>query len=159
MKKIAALLFILVALSSCTEEIRRNSPALQGWKDEVLWRAIDAKATLATNGSITITGLTQNETLTLKTSAANPGVYLLGQNDSRMASYLFSQDGNELLYTTGVNIGDGQIKIEEYDQTNMTISGTFRFNAVNVYNNPLGAETLNYQYGTFYKLPVIPELF
>ena len=159
MKKIASFLFVAFALASCSEEINRPNPALQGWKDDVFWRAIDAKATLATNGSIIITGLTQNETLTLQTHNSNPGTYALGTSENRKASYLYEKDGETLFHTTGVGLGDGEIKIEEYDTENKTITGTFRFNAINVDENPLGGEILNYQYGRFYKLPVVPELF
>ena len=159
MKKIASLLFILVALSSCSEEISRPNPALQGWKDDIFWRAIDAKATIATNGSLIITGLTQTETLSLHTNNTNPGTYVLGASENRKASYLFEHEGESLFYTTGTGIGDGEIKIEEYDSENKTITGTFRFNAINVDENPLGGEILNYQYGRFYKIPVVPELF
>jgi hypothetical protein len=35
-----------------------------------------------------------------------------------------------------------------------TDTGTFKFNAVNVANNPLSGPLLNFQYGYFYKVPV-----
>lgn len=161
MKKIIASILLLVVSAgtiSCTEEITRNNPSLEGMKDDVRWRARASEAVLSTSGSLTIVGLTQFETLTLMTPSAAPGTYELGTSDIYTASYLYERDGNELLFATGDEIGDGEIVIEEYDTEKKTVSGTFRFNAINVNNNPLGGEILNYQYGRFYKVPVVPAL-
>lgn len=54
------------------------------------------------------------------------------------------------IYT--VDGSNGEIKITENKEG--TISGEFRFNAKNIYNNPLGVEIANFQYGTFYKIPL-----
>jgi hypothetical protein len=158
MKKIASLFFLLVALWSCSEDITKNSPSLQGLKDDVLWRAKSRQATLDANGRIEITGLTAYETLTLKTGSKNPGTYQLGFNEGNSAEFFYSRDGEELEYITATGIGDGQIVIEEFDSEKMTITGTFRFNAENVGNNPLGGPVLNFQEGHFYKVPVFPAL-
>lgn len=53
---------------------------------------------------------------------------------------------------------NGEIKITEYDNVNMTVSGEFKFNATNTNNNPLGGPILNFQYGEFYKIPIYPSL-
>jgi Family of unknown function (DUF6252) len=59
-----------------------------------------------------------------------------------------------------VNGGDGNAKfriLSEIKLTNNgdgTISGSFKFNAKNVFNNPSGGELVNVQYGAFYNLPV-----
>jgi hypothetical protein len=158
MKKVASIFLLTLTLFSCSEEITRNSPSIQGLKDDVLWRAKASQATVDANNRITITGLTAYETLTLTTASKNPGTYVLGLNDVNAAHYIFSKDNLELEYETGAGIGDGEIKITEFDPTNMTISGTFRFNAENVGDNPLGGPILNFQQGVFYKLPVFPEL-
>ncbi|HLA54736.1 MAG TPA: DUF6252 family protein [Flavobacterium sp.] len=158
MKKIASLLLILIALGSCTQDITKNSPSFQGLKDDVFWRAKDSYATVDTNGYITITGVTQYETVTLKTGNANPGTYIMGVNTIGMASYVLSIGGEDLIYETGAGFGDGQIEITEYDTAKHTVSGTFRFNAVNVDDNPSGGEILNFHEGNFYKVPVVPAL-
>ena len=49
---------------------------------------------------------------------------------------------------------NGEVVITE--NTGDTVTGTFKFNAINANNNPLGPEMVNFQYGTFYKIPVIP---
>lgn len=159
MKKIIASILLIVvaaAMPSCTEEITRNSPALEGMKDDVRWRARASEATIAENGTLTIVGLTQFETLTLTVPSAAPGTYTFGDSDIYTAAYRYERDGQVLFYTTGTEMGDGQLIVEEYDTSKRTISGTFRFNAINANNNPLGGEIVNYQYGRFYKVPVIP---
>lgn len=161
MKKIFASILLVVAaigISSCTEEITRNSPALEGMKDDVRWRARAAEATLSLDGTLTIVGLTQFETLTLTTPDAAPGTYEIAAGEDASATYLYEREGAELFYTTDDEEGDGEIVIEEYDTEKQTVSGTFRFNAINVASNPLGGPILNYQYGTFYKVPVVPGL-
>lgn len=47
---------------------------------------------------------------------------------------------------------NGQIKISEYNSLEGTITGSFRFNAKNVEDNPIGESTLNFQEGVFYKI-------
>jgi hypothetical protein len=46
-------------------------------------------------------------------------------------------------FSSGIGIGNGQI-VTEYDTVNNTISGTFKFNLENIFNNPLGGATLNF---------------
>jgi hypothetical protein len=158
MKKIASLLLILIAFNSCTTDVTHNDPSLQGLKDGELWRASLSYAELSTSGGITIIGVTQHETVTLSTVSKNPGTYVLGQNTVNRAGFEVANSGDELSYSTGTGTGDGQIKIDEYDPEAMTITGTFRFNADNVTDNPEGGEVLNFQEGHFYKVKVVPAL-
>jgi hypothetical protein len=93
--------------------------------------------------------------LTLQTPSRNVGVYNLGENSARSASFTAEFDDIELLYTTGVAIGgNGQIVINDYDAAAGTVSGTFRFNAINIDENPLGGEVLNFQKGVFYNIKI-----
>ncbi len=57
-----------------------------------------------------------------------------------------------------VQNSNGEIKITEYDNVNMTVSGKFKFNAANANNSPFGGPILNFQYGEFYKIPVFPSI-
>lgn len=43
------------------------------------------------------------------------------------------------------------------DNSNGTLSGTFRFTAKNAFPNPLVNELVSFQYGAFYQIPVVPE--
>lgn len=238
MKRFLPLLLVILAITSCQDDVKFNNPGFQGLKDDVFWRANDARAYIATDGKLTIEALTQFETLTLTTTSANVGTYVLGtSNFNNSATYSSIINQVELEYatlavpgpasiislssggtgyssgtsvaTTGgsgsglsVNIvvnssgvvtsvnlssrgngymaGDlitvsggnlnckftvlnvqnsnGEIKITEYDNVNMTVSGKFKFNAANANNSPFGGPILNFQYGEFYKLPVFPAL-
>ena len=155
MKKIISLLILVLTLSSCEESVTFSNPSVQGLMDNVIWRAIDFRATVDINGALKIEAYTQNQVLTLLTPSRNVGVYNLGENSARSATFTTEFDDIELLYTTGVDIGgNGQIVINEYDAATGTVSGTFRFNAINVDQNPLGGEVLNFQKGVFYNLKV-----
>ncbi|HEX8563668.1 MAG TPA: DUF6252 family protein [Flavobacterium sp.] len=158
MKKIISLLILIVTFSSCSEDISRNSPALEGIKDGVRWRAAGITATKTANGRLTITGVRQLETLVLKVNSMSEFEYELGLTQLRMASFTSTNGFGETTWSTGdTNMahGDGVIEITEYDEENQTVSGTFRFNAV---NQEEGAEedVINWQSGIFYKVPLIP---
>jgi hypothetical protein len=153
MKKQFLYIFLLFAFISCTDNVKFNNPAFEGQKDNVFWRAVDSKATLA-GGSLTIEGFTRNEKLTLKTTSTTAQTYPLGTSTSKMATYVLTDANGSITFSTGIDIGDGEIVIEEYDAVNKTVTGTFKFNAENIYNNPLAGPLLNFQYGHFYKVPV-----
>ena len=61
---------------------------------------------------------------------------------------------NATIQVLNVEGSNGEVVITE----NMgdTVTGTFKFNAINANNNPLGGDQVNFQYGTFYKVPVLP---
>ena len=155
MKKILSLFILVFVFSSCEESVTFNDPSVQGLVDNVIWRAIDFRATVNANGALKIEAYTQNQVLTLQTPSRNVGVYNLGENSARSASFTAEFDDIELLYTTGVAIGgNGQIVINDYDAAAGTVSGTFRFNAINIDENPLGGEVLNFQKGVFYNIKI-----
>jgi hypothetical protein len=154
MKKQFLYLFLFIAFVSCTDEVKFNNPSFEGQKDNVFWRAVDSRATLAANGSLTIEAYTRNEVVTLKTTSTIPQTYFLGTSTSKTATYVLKDTNGTITFSTGIGFGDGQIVIEEYDAVNKTVTGTFKFNAENINNNPLVGPTLNFQYGHFYKIPV-----
>jgi hypothetical protein len=154
MKKTLLYLFLYLILTSCSDNVSFNSPAFEGQKDNVFWRAIDTRAKQAIDGSLIIEGYTKNEKLTLKTVTKNPNTYVLGIDNSNFASYVSTDNNNTLTFSTAANIGEGKIVIENYDAINKTITGTFKFIAKNINNNPLAGPTMHFQYGHFYKIPV-----
>ena len=156
MKKIASLLLFVAVSLSCTTDVTRNDPALEGVKDGDRWRARDIHAELLPNQNLRIIGQTQYETITLVTTNKIPMTYTLGIDTAVTAT--FHDSSTDLTYATGFNSGDGEIVIKNYDPIQMTVTGTFRFNAPNVGDNPAGGPTLNFQYGNFYKVPFIPAL-
>lgn len=237
MRKILSLIAIAFLINSCSEEVKFNDPGFQGLKDDVFWRANDARAYI-NNDKLTIEAYTAYEIVKLGTSSINVGKYSLGTtNVNNFASY--SSNFNDVLLeyatiptpgpvsgvvinntgtgysnatsvaTTGgsgsglsVNIevnanggvtkitlvsrgngylaGDlvtvtggnlnckfrvlnvqnsnGEIEITKYDEVKMTISGKFKFNAVNSNNNPFGGEVVNYQFGEFYNVQIYPSI-
>jgi len=63
-----------------------------------------------------------------------------------------------------INGGDNNAKfkilsvLEITDNSNGTITGTFRFTAKNAIPNPTVNELVSFQFGAFHQLPLIPEL-
>jgi len=150
MKKFVLLLVLAISFSSCEDEVSFSNPSVQGEKDNVLWRAADFNAT-ATATSLTIYAYTPYEVLTLTTSSTAPGTYTLGENDTNTATYYVEIDGTRSTYSTGTDLGDGEIIIDDVQQLG-TISGKFKFNAPPE-TDPLGL-AVNYQYGVFYRVPL-----
>jgi hypothetical protein len=154
MKKIFSLIVLLVALSSCEEDVKFNNPTVQGLKDDALWRAVQFSATQASsNGALTVTASNGFETLTLKAQSATPGTYDLGVNETNKASFVFSSPEFDTAYQTGAGIGDGELTISALPtETNVAggfITGNFKFNAVDDEGN-----TVNFRDGVFYKVPI-----
>jgi uncharacterized protein DUF6252 len=159
MKNLFSLLVLIVVFTSCSEDISRPDRGnLQGLKDGGLWRTSGAIATLNTNGSLVITGGKQFETLTLKTTSTIEQTYPLGTSTSKQAIFVSTLGGSETTFSTGINKGDGQIIITEYDEVLKTVTGTFRFNAVDDSADPETGPIVNFIEGHFYKVPVQPAL-
>ena len=153
MKKLFLIIIVLFALISCQEDVRFNNPSLQGMKDNVFWRAIESKATLV-NGSLFIVAYTRNETLTFKLASTAKKNYFLGIDNVNTVNYVLSDPSGLISFSTGFGIGNGQVSITEYDAVNNTVSGTFKFNIENTYNNSLAGSVINFQQGVFYKVPI-----
>ena len=155
MKKYLVVTLCFLSLLSCQEEVSFNIPAIQGLKDSVFWRATNYKATLATDGSVDVQGFTVNETLHIKVSTTDSGIYLLGLNPNDKIIYEKTQGTGSIIYSSNL-VNDGQIIITEFDAVKKTISGTFRFNAALQSNTilPDAAPILNFQQGVFYKVPI-----
>jgi hypothetical protein len=155
MKKYFLFVVVIFSLVSCQEDVSFNNPSLQGVKDNVFWRAVQSKATLASDGSLLIEAYTRNETVSLKVTSTTAQIYFLGTSESKKATYVVTDAAaGAITFSTGFGIGDGQIEITDYDPVNRTVTGTFKFNAENTDNNPLAGAAVNFQYGVFYKVPV-----
>jgi hypothetical protein len=101
MKKFLSLIVLTLLISSCQEDLKSNTPGFQALKDDVFWRATDARAYLSSTGKLTIKGLTEYEELDLSTSSTAEGVYLLGTtNNNNKAVYTSSIGGTDLQYET-----------------------------------------------------------
>ncbi|WP_310557638.1 DUF6252 family protein [Flavobacterium sp.] len=158
MKKQFLYLFLFIVFISCSDNVKFNNPAFEGQKDNLFWRAVNARASISAGGSLTIEAYTKNEVVTLKTSSTNAQTYPLGTSTSKMATYVLTGSNGAITFSTGIGIGNGEIVVEEYDAINNTVTGTFKFNAENnEIGSPEGA-ILNFQHGHFYKVPIVTNL-
>lgn len=144
--------------ASCTEDVKFNNPAFQGLKDNVFWRAQSYKAQMQTNGVFIIEGSLGFEKVTFNIPSPSQKTYILGVDDLTTASYSNTLPAQYEEFTTGENRGNGQITVTEYNVENQTISGTFKFNALNVDDADLEKTGINFTEGVFYKIPVSPNL-
>ena len=168
MKKYFLFIIVLFTLMACEEDVRFNNPSFQGIKDNVFWRAVVSTASVGPNGSLVIEAYSGNEVITLKMPMPAKVVnqkdknsyvtYDLGTSTSKMATYVLTDSNGTTTFTTGLGLGDGQIVITEYDVVTNTVSGTFKFNAENRYNNPIAGPVLNFQQGVFYKVSIIAAM-
>lgn len=148
---IIALFFILL---SCEDQVKFNNPAVQGLKDNVVWRATLFTAVQAADGSLTIEAYQRNEILTLRTSTTLVKNYPLGITLANKATLVEKVGDVKTVFSTGINSGDGQIVITEIDAVNHTITGEFKINALNVSADPSTNPNVNFQKGIFYKVPL-----
>lgn len=154
MKKYFFFLSFLLLLTSCTEDVKFNNPAFQTLKNNVFWRAQAYSAFVNGDGSVVIEGSLGYEKITLQTKSAEKGTYTLGVDEVSAASYENSLPTQKTFFATGTSLGNGQIVITEYDTENKTISGTFRFTAVNEDETDTKDPKINFTEGVFYKVPI-----
>ena len=101
MKRFLSLFIIAMVFSSCQEDVKFNNPGFQGLKDDVFWRANDARAYVDATGKLSIEALTEYETITLNTASPNVGTYVLGTtNVNNSATYSSNFDDIALEYAT-----------------------------------------------------------
>ena len=162
MKKIVVYLVITVLLLSCTESMQyNNEPRMQALMDNVKWEAFTSSATAAI-ANISIVGIGDNQSVTLKMKLPDDFVmqtdestyiaYTLGTGNINQAFFAKQVGGKNYMYETKKGIGDGEIVITNYD--GVTISGTFRFNAINSVSDSDQEMTVNFNKGVFYKIPI-----
>lgn len=154
MKKYFYFLFLILLLSSCTEDVKFNNPAFQTLKDNVFWRAQSYKASVDANENLIIEGAFGFEKVTLQTASITQKTYILGVDNISKASYTNTFTDQMAAFSTGANSGNGQIVVTDYDIQTKTVSGTFKFNAVNLDENDTENPNVSFTEGVFYKVPV-----
>jgi hypothetical protein len=102
MKKIFSILALTFLLVSCENDVKTNSPAFQGEKDNVFWRADDSKVTINAGGTISINAYTDKElvTITVPNSVGNHNLGTINQSVS--ASYSYNNEGTVMHYETSL---------------------------------------------------------
>ena len=152
MRKYLYLLSVILFISSCAEDVKFNNPAFQTLKDKVFWRAQIYEAYTTNTGNLIIEGHLGFEKVILQTASLSEQTFVLGQDNISKASYFNTLPEVPEEFTTGPNIGNGQIIITDYNIENNTISGTFKFTAANEEN--LEKPGITFSEGVFYKVPV-----
>ncbi len=142
MKTLMLCFFAAFALISC-EDIETNNRALQVTLNNEFFKAIDARAQINPDGTLSIQGLTDFETLTIHLNNSSLGTYTLGENSNNKIIF---EDFEGSVYTTNP-FGDGQVVVQ--DVSGGFFSGTFRFNAFR-----FGLDTLNGAKGIFFRVPL-----
>jgi hypothetical protein len=109
------------------------------------------------NFNVSTTSLSGGSGMTVDTTVSDSGF---------VTGVLINSSGSD--YEAGdiitINGGDNNAKfkilsvVEITENTNGTLTGTFRFTAKNAVPNPTVNELVSFQYGSFYQIPVIPEL-
>lgn len=145
MRKIIALIFISFTVLSCSNELEVNTPAFQGLKNYKSWMADSFQASLSDDGVLKIIGVKNRETITISLESVNSGIYNL---DSSLVNSVDFEDNSSIIYST-LNNGDGEIVIEDFDTENLTVTGTFKFNAYSV-----NGEIVNFIKGVFDQIPI-----
>lgn len=148
------LLSCILLFTSCTEDVKFNNPAFQTLKNNIFWRAQSYTAYIAQNGNVIVEGYLGYEKITLTTASRAVSSYVLGVNDVSKGSYENSLPENIIEFSTGTDKGNGQITITEYNKETNTISGTFRFTAINKDETDGENPKVNFTEGVFYKVPV-----
>jgi hypothetical protein len=142
MKKFLFVLLATVSLISC-EDTQTNEVALQAKVDDRLYTSTDARAALNEDGTLTIQGFNDEESMTIQLSRLGEGNFTIGEGSYNYAVY---EDMGGSIYTTNPN-GEGVVTISELNETNKTLSGTFNFNAFLP-----GIDTIYVSQGTLYNV-------
>ena len=149
MKKILLLLLVLICYS-CQEDVKFNAQAVQAQKNGELWQAESFKAVLtSSNGYVVITATKGFETLTMRTNSVTPHTSTFGTDFVNYAQFIDNTPNASGTFSTGINGGSGEIKITDYSSG--TLTGTFKFNAV---NDVTATKLTLFRNGTIYKIPV-----
>src|SRR5690606_10937852 len=93
--------------------------------DNRLYKSNDARAVVNEDGTLTIQGFTDNESITLRVSQLAERNFQIGEEFPNSAIY---EDAGGNVNTTSPD-GVGVVTISDLNENNKALSGTFRFNA------------------------------
>ncbi|WP_461302446.1 DUF6252 domain-containing protein [Aureisphaera sp.] len=136
-------LLVAVCFMTACESTEDNSPALQGQMEDFFYKATDVRAKQNEDGTYTIQGITQNETLTLHLRSGQLLTYPLGEGNASYATY---EDGLGNTYTTSP-YGSGEIILTDRCISCGWLTGSFNFSAIQE-----GVDTISVNKGFFFKV-------
>ncbi len=144
-----SLFFAIMALFlvSCADDVTFNSPAFQGLKDTVFFKAQGTRAMLTDANEVVISGNLGGERVDLRLPAYGTGVFDLNSNSAAIADF-YEEDGKQ--YSTRFD-GEGEVVVERVDDSLYT--GSFRFRAV----APADTTEVFFTRGYFYEVPFFEE--
>lgn len=143
MKILLAALFASLLLISC-DDIQTYDVALQANVDNSFYKSNDARASLNDDGSVTIQGFTDEQSLTLHLSRLGEGNFAIAEG---RPNYALFEDIGGSIYSTRPD-GEGMVTLSEVNEANKTLSGTFYFNAFLP-----GIDTIYVSKGTLHNVP------
>ncbi|WP_225035311.1 DUF6252 family protein [Winogradskyella sp. SM1960] len=160
MKKLILLSLVFLTIFSCGDEVKFNTPAFQGDRENQLWRASGFTASIGANGFLTITGTKNAESVKLTVPSVIESTFIVGDIDIIEAQYI---DALGTTYSTNNKPDEsvsiypelGEVTIEEIDVVNNTFTGTFRFLAFDA----AGLNSVGFTNGIFFKVPLISGEF
>lgn len=146
MTRITTLLLAIfcLVLNSCSTDIEVNTPALQAMKGDKLFRAQLRNAVIHDDGTLVISGVVGQESISFSTSEALTGKYKIGSETENKAS--FKSDENK--FYIGDLQSEGEITITEV--VDNEVSGKFYFKNLKDENG----NTIDVSNGWFYRLPI-----
>ncbi len=97
MKNLLLLSLVFLTLFSCGDEVKFNTPAFQGDRENELWRAKAFTASIEANGFLTITGLKNAESVTLRVPTVTESTFIVGDIEAIEAEYV---DGFGTIFST-----------------------------------------------------------
>lgn len=137
-------MFVLVSLlvlSSC-EDVETHDQTIQAVVGDRLFTTDQVTAALNGDGSLTIKGMSGDESLKINLFSARAGDFQLGSESRNSATFT---NYNEVEYSTNPD-GRGIVNISKIDELSKTLSGTFNFSASN------GRDTLYVSRGILYNV-------
>ncbi|PHR99003.1 MAG: hypothetical protein COA80_04495 [Leeuwenhoekiella sp.] len=142
-------LFVILSLLlvSCADDVTFNTPAFQGIKDTLFFKAAGTRAQLTEANEVIISGSLNGERVDLKLPAYGTGVFDLSAGSLAMADF-YEADGKQ--YSTRFD-GEGEVVVERVDDSLYT--GSFRFRAV----APADTTVVYFTRGYFYEVPFFKE--
>lgn len=143
MKNILFVLLAALFIVSC-EDSQVNEVALQAKINNILYQAADARASIGDDGTLIIQGTSQDQSLIIKLTNLAENNFPIGEQHRNSAFY---QDIGGNIFSTQPD-GEGLVTISEVNEANMTLSGTFRFNAILP-----GVDTIYVSKGFLYNIP------
>ena len=113
MKKFFLFLVLFFSLFSCQEDVKFNNPAFQAMKDNVLWKAVQTRATVYSSGKVVVEAYTATEVMTIENSSTAVGVYTIGTNANTTANYQYTDPitKEKIIFSSGFNVGNGELEI------------------------------------------------